>query len=480
MTIGELFKETDVVPETAIAGIPVTGLQYDSRKVTHGDLFIAIRGYVTDGHRFLQNACDNGAVALVVEEKNASLDVPQIVVDDSRYMMSLLAKNYYREQLGRIKLIGITGTNGKTTVSYLVRSIVEASGISCGLAGTIAYWIGREQIDAWNTTPEAIDLYAMLAKMQEAGNQMAVLEVSSHALALRRVHGLSFRVGLFTNLSRDHLDFHSSMDSYFAEKTKLFAQLDADGVAVVNFDDAYGRRIIENMTTPVLSYGLEDGADVVARDWSTSARGTRLNVYYKDEDFEIVSPLIGAFNVYNVLSAVAVALAYNIPREAIAYGVAHLKNVPGRLENYVLKNGATAVIDYAHTPDALEKALDVCRGLTNRQLHVVFGCGGDRDKGKRPLMAEVAARLADRVIITDDNPRTEDPLRIIRDIQAGLPAQKDHVEIIHNRAGAIRHALQNAEKGDVVLIAGKGHEKYQIIGTEKRPFDEVEIVKEFE
>jgi len=478
MTLGELFKKTGIVPAAEIAQLPVAHLQYDSRKVAPGDLFIAIRGYVTDGHRYLRNAEEQGAIALVVEEVGESITIPQIKVKNSRYVMSLLSGNFYHEQLSRLKLIGITGTNGKTTASYLLRSIIEASGVSCGLAGTIAYWVGKEKVDAWNTTPEAIDLYAMLAHMKEAGNQVAVLEVSSHALALGRVYGLSFRVALFTNLTRDHLDFHGSMDAYLADKEKLFAQLADDGVAVINYDDAYGQKILKDIKAPALTYGLQDGADVLARDWSTSARGTHLNVRYLDESFEVTSRLIGEFNVYNILAAVAVGLAYNVPREAIAFGVSKLTHVPGRLENYPLKNGATAIIDYAHTPDALQKALEVCRRLTNAKLHVVFGCGGDRDRGKRPLMAEVAAQLADHVVVTDDNPRTEDPDQIISDIFNGLSAASAHVETIRDRREAIRQALLQTHKDDIVLIAGKGHEKYQVIGTTKYPFDEVKIVKE--
>ncbi len=478
MTIGELFKDTGIEVASEKAGLSVAHLQYDSRKVQPGDLFIAIRGYVTDGHRFLKMAREQGALAAVVEELNSEIDFTQIKVANTRHIMAHLAQKFYHAQLSRLSLIGITGTNGKTTVSYLMRSILTAMGISCGLAGTIAYWIGNEKLDAWNTTPEAIDLYEMLARMQQAGNQAAVLEVSSHALALNRVEGLVFKVGLFTNLTRDHLDFHGSMESYLADKQKLFSQLDKNGTAVINYDDRYGRKLLKNIDAAVLTFGIEDGADVMARDWDTSARGTNINVQYKGRTFQVSSPLIGEFNVYNVLSAVAVALAYNVPDKAIAYGISQLKHVPGRLENYHLKNGATAIIDYAHTPDAMEKAMDVCRKLTPGKLYVVFGCGGDRDKGKRPLMGEVAARMADHVIITDDNPRTENPRAILQDIQKGIAGNPSHVETIPDRAMAIRHALSVISNGDALLIAGKGHEKYQVIGTEKIPFDEVKIIKE--
>ncbi len=469
-----LFNNTGVFLDPKFNSIQINNIQYDSRKIEKGDLFIAVKGFESDGHNYLDQVAKSGAVAAVVQQIDSQLELPQVVVKDSRKMMGLLAYNFYAKYLDKIDLIGITGTNGKTTCSYLIRSVLEAGGVSCGLAGTIEYIIGTKKIDAWNTTPEAIDLYKMLAGMQQAGNKACVLEVSSHALALNRVAGLKFKIAIFTNLSRDHMDFHRDMDTYFLDKNKLFSQLAEGGVVITNIDDPYGAKIFgpHRITT-----GTSGKADIYAIDWKISRKGTELNLQLPEKKMQINSALVGDFNVYNLLTAVAAGLAMNISTEKIKQGLEQQQTVPGRLESYPLKNGALAVIDYAHTPDALEKALTTIRKITDNKLIVVFGCGGDRDKGKRPLMGKVAQKLADHVIVTDDNPRTENSQKIIEDIMAGIE-KKDKTEIIANRGHAIKQAIKKSKQGDVLLIAGKGHESYQIIGKVKHNFDEAAIIRE--
>ena len=455
----------------------IRGLQYDSRKVQTGELFFAIEGFESDGHTFLPQARQKGAAAAVVQRKTAGLDLPQIVVPDSREAMALAARAWHREELDKLQLIAVTGTNGKTSVSFLLRGLLEAHGISCGLSGTIAYWVGDKKIDAWNTTPEAIDLYAMLAEMYRRGNRAVVLEVSSHAMALKRVAGLKFDLALFTNLSRDHLDFHPDMEDYFHHKQALFKQLKPDGRAVINRDDRWGEKLWNGFSKEKWGFGRREDADVRLVRAELSARGIDMRIAVRGDEFDVHSMLVGGFNVENVNAALAAGVALGIPVGTLQRAMARQKAIPGRLESYPLKSGATALIDYAHTPDALEKALQAAREITRNRLWVVFGCGGDRDRGKRPLMARVAERQADHTVVTDDNPRTEDPRQIIDDIMAGLE-RAEAVTVINDRKEAIRHALTHAAEGDVVLIAGKGHENYQIIGKEKVPFDEVAIIKE--
>ncbi len=455
----------------------IRGLQYDSRKVQKDELFFAIEGFESDGHAFLPQARQKGAAAAVVRRKTAGVDLPQIVVPDSREAMALAARAWHRQELDKLQLIAVTGTNGKTSVSFLIRGLLEAHGISCGLSGTIAYWVGEKKIDAWNTTPEAIDLYAMLAEMYRHGNRAVVLEVSSHAMALKRVAGLSFDLALFTNLSRDHLDFHADMEDYFQKKRALFDRLKEGGRAVINRDDRWGEKLWNGFSKEKWGFGRREDADVRLVRAELSARGIDMRIAVRGDEFDVHSMLVGGFNVENVNAALAAGVALGIPVGTLQRAMARQKAIPGRLESYPLKSGATALIDYAHTPDALEKAMQAAREITRRHLWVVFGCGGDRDRGKRPLMARVAERQADHTVVTDDNPRTEDPRQIIDDIMAGFE-RAETVTVINDRKEAIRHALTQAAQGDVVLIAGKGHENYQIIGKEKVPFDEVAIIKE--
>ena len=477
MRLKDLFLNNREVLNSDMESIAINKIQYDSRKIEKGDLFIAVKGFETDGHQYLQQVYEKGAAAAVVQDVNPHIALSQIVVSDSRTAMAELAYNYYKDYLQKLDLIGITGTNGKTTCSYLIHSMLEAAGISCGLAGTIHYVIGTNRVEAWNTTPEAVDLYKMLADMQQAGNRACVLEVSSHALALKRVSGLHFKVAVFTNLSRDHMDFHKDMDSYFSDKCKLFDQLSETGQAVINRDDSYGKKIKTKNDTVYI--GMDSSSAIYSENWQTDVAGTKVEVQTIQGKIAINSSLVGGFNVYNILTTVATGIAMQIAPHTIKEGIENLKSVPGRLEKYPLKNGAIAVIDYAHTPDALEKALSTLKEITNNKLIVVFGCGGDRDKGKRPQMGRVAQDLADTIYVTDDNPRTEESLKIIDGILTGME-KTENVHIIANRKEAILTSVKNAREGDIVLIAGKGHETYQVIGKVKHDFDEAKIIREAE
>ena len=457
--------------------LTVTGIEYDSRKVKAGTLFVAVPGFKADGHDFVDMARQKGAVAAVVERKVAGVDLPQIVVPDARTALAKLAYNFYLPEIARVKLVGITGTNGKTTSALLMQSVIEAGGQRCGLIGTIAYEFGGQQVPAWNTTPEAPDICRMLFEMSQKDYAYCVLEVSSHGLALKRVEGLSFAAGLFTNLSRDHLDFHRSEEEYFNAKAHLFDLLARDGRAAVNIDDPYGQKLADRLGESAVTFGLSSRARVTATRWETRIDGVELEITTGRETWTVVSALTGFFNIYNILGVAATAVALGLPGSAVQKGIAAVKTVPGRLEMIPLNNGARVFIDYAHTPDALQKALQTLRGVAEGRLIVLFGAGGDRDRGKRPLMGKVAVELADEVFVTSDNPRSEDPDAIIADIVNGLNEHTNWRKITDRRQ-AIHQAVRSLQSGDVLLIAGKGHETYQEINGVKHPFDERQMVRE--
>ena len=438
---------------------------------------MAVPGFSVDGHSFLAQAQKQGAAAAVVERKSPGLALPQIIVENSRLALARLAANFYRESVAALKLVGITGTNGKTTTSFLVRSILQAAGTESGLIGTIAYYYADKTVNAWNTTPESLDICRILDTLVQHGQKACVLEVSSHALELHRVDGLRFDAAVFTNLSRDHLDFHKSEEAYFRAKARLFSLLSDNGRAVINADDPYGRRLLDEYSSAALSFGFAEQADVRALDWTMDANGMRIRLQTPSGQIDLHSRLISEFNVKNIMAAVATALALGVDREAIRKGVENLSYVPGRLESFTVKKGVKAVVDYAHTPDALQKALQAVRRITERKLIVVFGAGGDRDRGKRPQMAEAAQKEADWVIVTSDNPRNEDPRAIIEDILKGMKNGSGY-DVIVDRREAIRQAVAIARPGDLILIAGKGHEKYQDINGVKHPFDDVTVAKE--
>ncbi|MFO7768111.1 MAG: UDP-N-acetylmuramoyl-L-alanyl-D-glutamate--2,6-diaminopimelate ligase [bacterium] len=458
--------------------VRVSGVTHDSRQVRGGDLFAAVPGERADGHDFVSEAAERGAAAALVEHP-VEVDIPQVVLPDVRAAMGAAAAAFWGHPAERLFTVGITGTNGKTTTAHLVRGLLAAEGGGVGMLGTVHHWIGGEAMDRVHTTPEATDIQRLLARMLEGGDGAAVLEVSSHALALHRLAGTLFDVGVFTNLGRDHLDFHGSMDAYLEAKRTLFTRhLKEGGGGVVNIDDPAGARLAAEMEMEWVTTGLDPAADVRAEEVETDAGGVRFDLCWGEEGrARVESPLLGLFNVANLLAAGAVGRVAGLDIEKTARTLSGIGGVPGRMQRLEGPGGVTVVLDYAHKPEALRGALQACRELTDGRLLVLFGCGGDRDRGKRPLMGRIAALGADRVIVTSDNPRTEDPAGIIREIVSGIPPEADAVAVTDRRE-AITRALAEARPGDLVLVAGKGHEQYQVVGSEKLPFDEAEVVAE--
>ena len=489
MTLGDLVEALrDLAVEPLPAGgnrsASVAAIAYDSRRVVPGAVFVALKGLRADGGAFAEQAASRGATAIVSESPvPTSVAIPSITVRDARLALALLADRFFDHPSRRMPVIGVTGTNGKTTTSYLLASILDAAGLRAGMLGTVAYRIGGEDREASRTTPEAPDVQQLLSEMLQRGCKSAVMEVSSHALSLKRVDGMRFAAGVFTNLTRDHLDFHADMEAYFAAKRRLFEMLPADAPAVINIDDPRGASLVEISRRPV-TYAINVAADVAPGSIEMTLAGLQFDVKTPRGAARIASKLVGRPNVYNILAATAAASALEVPSSAIEKGIANLPGVPGRFEVVSAPaDDVTVVVDYAHTDDALRNLLETARPLASRRLITVFGCGGDRDRTKRPLMGMVAARLSDVVVITSDNPRSEDPARIIEEIERGIPAgsqassRAPSVESIVDRAAAIERAVSAAAPGDVVLIAGKGHEKYQQIGDRVLPFDDGEVAK---
>ncbi len=472
----------------------IRGITYDSRKVAPGDLFVALRGSVADGHDYLERAVHLGAVALLVEEAPAT-DVlgsaVAVVVPDSRRAMSRIAPRFYGDPAHEMTLVGVTGTNGKTSTTYLVESILQRARMRTGLIGTVEVRFAGEVQTAVNTTPESLDLQATLRAMCTQNVDHVVMEVSSHGLELERIHGCGFRVAAMTNLTQDHLDFHGDMETYRGSKERLFSEyLDTDGVAVINIDDPSAAHFVEaarerGARLLTVSRDPNREADVSLSDAAVSIEGSRVSLALPSGALEVELPLVGDFNLENLLVAVGIAVALEIDPEVIAEGVRHCPQVPGRME-VVEAQGAgepTVVVDYAHTPDAVDKLLAAVRPLVKGRLIAVFGCGGDRDRAKRPLMARAVANHATLAIATSDNPRTEDPLAILADVEAGLDSlsrvdanaldRSDRAyTTLPDRSEAIAQAISMAKPEDAVVLAGKGHEDYQIVGTAKLPFDD--------
>jgi UDP-N-acetylmuramoyl-L-alanyl-D-glutamate--2,6-diaminopimelate ligase len=478
-----LIRADDGLRADAAVGA-VTGVSYDSRTVAAGQVFVALRGQHADGTAFARQAIERGAAAIVSEQPAAEgVRVPWAMVEDARLALAVIATTFYRDPSREMQVIGITGTNGKTTTAYLVASIFEAAGIRCGLLGTVAYRIGDVVHEATRTTPEAPDVQALLRQMVDEGCGACAMEVSSHALSLRRVDGMTFAAGVFTNLTRDHLDFHADMDEYFRAKRRLFEMLPRDAPSLLNLDDPRGSALIDAGGRPV-TYAIGRAADITPGPLSFSLDGLTFDVRTPRGTLHVRSTLVGRPNVYNILAAVSTAIALDLPFDAIERGVQALAGVPGRFEMVSgKKDEVTVVVDYAHTDDALRNLLETARPLAAGRLITVFGCGGDRDRTKRPLMGAVAGRLSDLIVITSDNPRSEDPNRIIEEIQRGITAdtRKDagqRLLTIADRGAAIAKAIELARPGDLVLVAGKGHEKYQVIGDRVLPFDDVAVARE--
>ena len=451
----------------------VRDLAYDARSVSPGAMFFCVPGSRADGHDFAPDAVKSGAVALVVE-RQLEIDVPQLVVGDVRAAMAIAADVFFGEPTRSLEVVGVTGTNGKTTTAFLLRSILEAAGRRPGLVGTVEWVVGGEQRAAPHTTPEAIDLQRLFREMLDAGDESAAVEASSHGSALRRLDRVRFGALVFTNLSQDHLDLHGSMEDYFEAKRRLFAGPQPPPAAV-NVDDEWGRRLADELQAahraPLITFGLGSGAEVRADGLQLDARGSRFRV----AGIEIETGLRGSFNVENVLGAVAAGILLDIDEDAIAAGVAALSGVPGRFEAVDEGQPFAVIVDYAHTPDSLDVVLHAARDLGSGRVIAVFGAGGDRDRGKRPLMGRIARDRADLAIVTSDNPRSEDPLAIIQDVLQGSGMD---VEIDPDRRSAIHRAIGIAEPGDVVVIAGKGHEQGQDIGGAVQPFDDRDVARE--
>jgi UDP-N-acetylmuramoyl-L-alanyl-D-glutamate--2,6-diaminopimelate ligase len=480
--MAKLLRGVDTRDEAAHGDLEISELAYDSRLVKPGTLFVAIHGEKTDGNKFVPDAVNRGAVAVISEQANPGTlpaDFPWIQVADARKTLAISAANYYARPAEVLKLIGVTGTNGKTTTSYLVDSILRAAGCEVGLLGTISYRLVRESRPAPNTTPESLDLQKHLAEIVRAGGTHAVLEASSHALALDRLWGCPFAVAIFTNLTRDHLDYHKTLENYFAAKRRLFEGTGAAPPAsgVTNIDDEYGKKL-SGLSSRTLTYGLERGADITTRKPSLSLTGIEFTAETPAGKIEIRSKLVGQPNVYNILAAIGAGVALALPREVIATGIAQLSAVPGRFERIEMGQPFLVVIDYAHTDDALRNLLATAEGLNpDGRIITLFGCGGDRDRTKRPLMGEVAGRASEIVVLTSDNPRSEDPLLIINDVIVGVQRTKAKLFVEVDRQKAIEVALDEARSGDIVLLAGKGHETYQVLRDRTIEFDDREVAR---
>jgi len=492
MTVGELLtvlQLQDAIPD-GWKDREVSAVVQDSRKAVPGSLFVAVRGFHSDGHHFIPQAVRQGAAAVVAEQLPSPIDALAIRVPDSRKALAALAAKFYGYPSRRLALVGITGTNGKTTTSYLVRSIVGAAGRTSGLIGTIDYRIGDKVYPAPNTTPESLDIQQLLAEMVAAGADHCIMEVSSHALALGRTEGCEFRVAAFTNLTQDHLDFHRTLDAYFEAKLLLFTGLGPEAFAVVNADDGRSAEIVRRTRARVITFGLAAGSDIrPSGEVSHGIDGISFSVATPAGSVAVASPLVGKHNVANILTAIGIATALGIAPDRIAAGITSMRAVPGRMEKVEAGQPFGVIVDYAHTEDALERLLEAVREVAGRRIITVFGCGGDRDRTKRPRMGAAAVRGSDAVIVTSDNPRTEDPQAIISEIEAGMRAAgvraagpqglaraggRTPYLIVPDRREAIAAAVGLAGPGDVVVLAGKGHEDYQIIGERKHPFDDRE------
>lgn len=465
----------------------ITGLSYDSRRVVAGDLFFAIQGTKDDGSKYISSALEKGARAIVTDKIVSVPDnIPLIIVPDTRQALADISVNYYHNPSKDLLVIAVTGTNGKTTITYLIESIFTVAGYKVGVCGTINYrWPGHSFSNPV-TTPESVDLQKMFYEMKQDGVQVVVMEVSSHSLVQGRVRGINYNAAIFTNLTRDHLDFHKTMENYYEAKSKLFLGLDdkEDRFAIINTDDQWGKKLYNRIRqqkkqVKVLSYGTSKQQDIFAEKIKLDHGKTLFNVNLNDKKYQIETPLLGLYNVYNSLAAITASSVLGIKPNKIIKGLEKFTVVPGRLEKVDAGQPFTVVVDYAHTDDALTNVLASLRKLNPSKIITVFGCGGDRDRSKRPLMGEAATKLSDFVFVTSDNPRSEDPSKIVLDIEVGIKrTEKTNYEIVVDRREAIERAIKHAQPGDIVLLAGKGHETYQIFRDKTIHFDDREIARE--
>lgn len=478
MTLQALLSENPYVLDTrGDTAIEIHQLQNDSRVSSDRGLFFCIPGTKFDAHDFAPQAIRNGCVALVVE-RYLALDVPQVRVSNGRAAMARIAEAFYEHPARGMKLIGITGTKGKTTTSYLFKAIAEQAGYVCGLIGTTGNMIGQKRVRSQFTTPDPIELQMTLREMADEGVQMVCMEVSAHAIDMHRLDGMVFDVGCYTNFSQDHLDYFGTMDRYFETKKSFFTSGMVRN-ATLNADEETTPDVLKELTIPNLTYGICADADLFARDIEITESGVDCEFRLQGvHNVPIHLKLTGMFNVYNALAATSCAMILGISPEDIRDGLAGIDNVPGRVEMLQTNTPYRVILDYSHSPDALDNILRTVRAFTKKRVIVLFGCGGDRDKGKRPIMGEIAGRLADYCILTSDNPRTEDPMVILHAIEYGIQKTETPYTVIENRRDAIRFALEMGREGDIIILAGKGHETYQDIMGVKRPFDEKAIVSE--
>lgn len=484
MNLRELLAGVTVKRFEGAEGIEINGISYHSLKCEPGCLFVCIKGFKTDGHFYIEEAFKKGALGAVVEEwqDNPALfeGKIQILVPDSRQALAMLAANFFSHPSKKLNLIGVTGTNGKTTTTYLIESILTSAGYRAGLLGTLSARLGREILPQERTTPESYDLQKTLSTMLQRGAEFVVAEISSHAIDLNRIYGCSFKEAIFTNLSQDHLDYHKTLEEYFQVKKRFFnGEVER---SIINIDDVFGRRIREGKPDS-LSYAVREQADITASGLKFNGKGSSFFIRTPKGSFQACLKLNGLFNVYNALAATAAAIVFDVPLEAIEKGLEAVESIPGRFERVEVGQGFMVIVDYAHTPDSLKEALLASREMTKGKIITVFGCGGDRDRHKRPLMGEAAATLSDFTILTSDNPRSEDPEAIIREIEEGMKeVPKAQYRKIVDRREAIAEALRAAQPGDLILIAGKGHEKEQIFADKIVPFDDrmivIDLIKE--
>lgn len=489
MTLRELLESVDDRRVIGDPDLDIEGIAYDSRRVGRGFVFVCIAGARYDGHDFVGEALQMGAPAVVVQRR---LDLPapccQVVVPDTRAALGLMAAKFFGYPSRRLRLIGVTGTNGKTTTAHLIASVLRESGHRVGLVGTVGYEVGARLVPASRTTPESADLQALFSEMVGEGADYAVTEVSSHGVRLRRIVGCEYDVGVFTNITQDHLDFHGSFADYLAAKMEFFESLQGPGstksrkAAVVNSDDPHAARILEGISVDVLTYGMDSGADVRAHGVRVDASGSYYRASTPAGDVDVRLRIVGRFNVLNSLAALAVGVVEGASLDSIAHALGQARWVPGRFESVDCGQDFLAIVDYAHTPDGLLNVLRTARELTKGKVILVFGCGGDRDRGKRPMMGEIAAECSDHCLVTSDNPRSENPEEICIEIEAGMRRGSGRkgfsYDVVPDRRQAIRLAVQRAGPGDLVLVAGKGHETYQIFRDRTIPFDDKEELRE--
>lgn len=486
MELTQLLNSLHVIQVTGeVQRRDVADIVYDSRKVQKNSVFVAIKGYKTDGHKFLQDAINNGAVAVVVEDDDSIPDelithskIAKIMVNNSRIALAELSKGFYKDPTSKLKLVGITGTNGKTTSTFILKNILQSAGYKTGLVGTIANYIGDVKVDSKLTTPESNDLNRFFYDMIEAGCSHATMEVSSHSLVLNRVYGLDFSAAIFSNITSDHLDFHQTFDEYLNAKKILFDGLSSNSFAIINSDDSNSNKMIKDCKAKIVTYGIADNSNYKIKNINYDLNGTDFTITNQNVDYKIHTTLIGTFNAYNAASAFTTAHSLGIDANKIVESIKSSPQVPGRFEVLGNKN-KKVIVDYSHTADSLEKALQAIREIVKdkNQVVAVFGCGGDRDKTKRPIMGKIASDLCDKVFVTSDNPRTENPYDIIKDILKGI--SKNNYEIEENREEAIKNAIQRSDDNAVILIAGKGHENYQEINGVRNHFSDQEIALKY-